>query len=138
LGFVVPLGDNRFEILSPTIMRAGVQAIQLGVPLDQLFDVLAKVNRHTRAIADVFTGMVDDGIVRPVEKEGFPAERWPDVLTAIEALRPLAAEVMLAAFKVNMDDAAEDAFGKILTRVAKEGSRGDSAKSAKSSRGRRH
>jgi hypothetical protein len=65
--------------------------------------------------------MVDDGIVRPEEKNGLPPESFPKVVTAIEGLRPLAAEVVLAGFKVNMDDAAEEAFGKILTRISKEG-----------------
>ncbi|MFY9265878.1 MAG: MerR family transcriptional regulator [Solirubrobacterales bacterium] len=120
LGFVVPLDGERFEVLSPTILRAGVQCVELGIPLDTLFDVLETVNSHSRAIADAFTKMVDTGIVRPIEKEGFPPESVPKVVAAIEALRPLAAEVLLAGFKVKMDEAAEDAFGKILGRIAKE------------------
>ena len=120
LGFIVPLGEDRFEVISPTILRAGVQAVQLGVPIDKLLEVFDQVNKHTRAIADAFTKMVDDGIVRPEEREGLPPESFPKVLTAIEALRPLAAEVVLAGFKVNMDTAAEEAFGKILTRISKE------------------
>jgi DNA-binding transcriptional MerR regulator len=120
LGFIVPLGEDRFEVLSPTIMRAGVQAVQLGVPIEELFSVFKKVSHHTRAIAEAFTKMVDDGIVRPEEREGLPPESFPRVVEAIEGLRPLAAEVVLAGFKVNMDDAAEEAFGKILTRISKE------------------
>jgi DNA-binding transcriptional MerR regulator len=147
LGFVVPLGDDRYEVLSPTILRAGVQAVQLGVPMEELFNVFKKVNHHTRAIAEAFTKMVDDGIVRPEEREGLPPESFPRVVEAIEGLRPLAAEVVLAGFKVNMDDAAEEAFGKILTRISKEslkhapaaaknGDEGDSGKSSKSGRRR--
>jgi DNA-binding transcriptional MerR regulator len=121
LGFVVPLGDDRYEIMSPTILRAGVQALELGVPIEKLLEVFEKVNRHTAAIAEAFTKMVDDGIVRPEERSGLPPESFPKVVTAIEGLRPLAAEVVLAGFKVNMDIAAEEAFGKILTRISKEG-----------------
>jgi DNA-binding transcriptional MerR regulator len=120
LGFIVPLGDDRYEVLSPTILRAGVQALELGVPIEKLLEVFEKVNHHTRAIADAFTKMVDDGIVRPEEKNGLPPESFPTVVTAIQGLRPLAAEVVLAGFKVNMDDAAEEAFGKILRRISKE------------------
>ncbi|MFY9487673.1 MAG: MerR family transcriptional regulator [Solirubrobacterales bacterium] len=120
LGFVVPLDGQRFEVLSPTIMRAGVQCVELGISLETLLDVLSMVHSHSRAIADAFTKMVDVGIVRPFEKDGFPPESFPQVVAAITALRPLAAEVMLAGFKVNMDGAAEDAFGKILNRIAKE------------------
>ncbi len=120
LGFVLPLDNHRFEVISPTIMRAAVQCIQLGVPLDMLLGVLKAVNIHSRAIADAFTKMVDEGIIRPVERDGLPPESFPIVMAAIESLRPLAAEVAMAGFHVNMDNAAEDAFGKILRRIAKE------------------
>jgi DNA-binding transcriptional MerR regulator len=120
VGFVLPLDDDRFEVLSPTILRAAVQCVELGVSLDSLIDVLKTVNSHSRAIADAFTKMVDEGIIRPVEREGMPPEAFPRVLKAIGDLRPLAAEVALAGFRLNMDSAAEDAFGKILQRIAKE------------------
>lgn len=120
LGIVLPLDGNRYEVPSPTILRAGIQCVELGVTLDMLFNVLKAVNVHSRAVADAFTKMVDDGIVRPFEREGLPAESFPRVVAAIEALRPLASEVMLAGFRVSMDEASEDAFGKILNRLAKE------------------
>lgn len=120
LGFAIPLGGDRYEVLSPTLLRAGIKAMSLGVDVDVLFDVFKKVNEHTRAIAEVFTKMVDVGVVRPQEKAGLPPESFPTVVSAIEALRPLATETVLASFRVNMDQAAEDAFGKILQRIAKE------------------
>lgn len=120
LGFAIHLGDDRYEIISPTLMRAGAQAVQLGVDVEMLLKVFEKVNEHARAIATVFTKMVDDGIVRPEEKQGLPPESFPRVVSAIEGLRPLAAEVVTASFRVNMDQAAEEAFGKILQRIAKE------------------
>lgn len=120
LGFAIPLGDDRYEILSPTLLRAGMKAMQLGVDINVLFEVFKKVNDHTRAISEVFTKMVDVGVVRPQEKAGLPPESFPTVVSAIEALRPLATETVMASFGVNMDRAAEEAFGKILQRIAKE------------------
>ena len=120
LGFMIPLGEDRYEVLSPTLLRAGISALELGVPVDTLFDVFKKVNDHTRAIAEVFTKMVDTGVVRPQEKAGLPPESFPKVVEAIEGLRPLATETVMASFRVNMDTAAEEAFGKILQRIAKE------------------
>lgn len=120
LGFAIPLGDDRYEVLSPTLLRAGAKAMELGVDVDVLFEVFRKVNEHTKAIAEVFTKMVDVGVVRPQEKAGLPPESFPTVIAAVEALRPLATETVLASFRVNMDQAAEEAFGKILQRIAKE------------------
>ncbi|MFT4049468.1 MAG: MerR family transcriptional regulator [Solirubrobacterales bacterium] len=144
LGFAIPLGGDRYEVLSPTLLRAGIKAMELGVDIDVLFDVFKKVNEHTRAIAEVFTKMVDVGVVRPQEKAGLPPESFPTVVSAIEALRPLAGETVTASFRVNMDLAAEEAFGKILQRIAKEDlrlrkaeARASESESKKSS-GRRH
>lgn len=120
LGIAIPLDDDRYEITSPTLLRAGIKALELGVPVDVLFDVIKKVNDHTRAIAEVFTKMVDVGVVRPQEKAGLPPESFPAVITAVEALRPLATDTVMSSFRVNMDQAAEEAFGKILQRIAKE------------------
>lgn len=142
MGFAVPLGGDRYEVLSPTLLRSGLRALELGVSVDALFDVIKKVHTHTRAISDAFTKMVDTAIVRPEEKKGLPPESFPTVVQAIEGLRPLASEVVMASFRVSMDHAAEEAFGKILQRIAKEdlkaGIRGDSADSErKTSRSRK-
>ena len=136
LGFAIPLGGDRYEIVSPTLLRAGLRARELGVSTDVLFEVFKKVSVHTSAIASVFTKMVDDGIVRPEEKKGLPPESFPTVLSAIEGLRPLAAEVVMASFRVNMDKAAEEAFGKILQRIAREDLK--SGSSSKRSSRKRH
>lgn len=133
LGFAIPLGDDRYEILSPTLMRAAVQAVQLGISIEVLLGVFKKVSEHTRAISQVFTKMVDDGIVRPEEKQGLPPESFPRVVSAIEGLRPLATEVVLASFRVNMDHESEESFGRILTRIAKEDLR-DSASEKRTTR----
>lgn len=134
LGFAIPLGDDRYEVLSPTLLRAAARALELGISIDVLFKVFKKVNEHTRAISSVFTKMIDEEVVRPEEKQGLPPETFPRVLTAIEGLRPLASEVVMTSFRVNMEQAAEEAFGKILTRIAREDLK-DSASSKR--RGRR-
>jgi DNA-binding transcriptional MerR regulator len=136
LGFVIPIGDGTYEVLSPTLVRAGASARELGITTEQLFSVFKKVSDHTRAIAEVFTKMVDDGIVRPEERDGLPPESFPKVVNAIEGLRPLAAETVLASFRVNMDHAAEEAFGKILQRIAREDLKTSSRSSSKESKER--
>lgn len=148
MGFAVPLGGDRYEVLSPTLLRSGLRAVELGVSVDEIFEVFRKVSDHTRAIADAFTKMVDRGIVRPEEKKGLPPESFPKVASAVDGLRPLASEVVMATFSLNMDRAAEEAFGKILQRIAKEdlkagirkagdGNGDKPAKSSSSSRSRR-
>src|SRR5436305_1429390 len=46
-----------------------------------------------------------------------PEERWPEVRAALERLRPLAADTLLAIFGVAMADASEEAFGREIERL---------------------
>jgi hypothetical protein len=46
-----------------------------------------------------------------------PAERWPEMDEAIERLRPLAAEALLAIFHRRMKSQIEAAFGELTERL---------------------
>ena len=48
LGIVVPLGEGRFEIPSPTLLRAGETLMELGIPLEKAFDVIESVGPPRR------------------------------------------------------------------------------------------
>src|SRR5206468_3011098 len=48
-----------------------------------------------------------------------PEERWPEVREALERLRPLASESLLAVFQLTMTEAVDDAFGRELVRQAR-------------------
>ena len=42
----------------------------------------------SRTIAREFVRLFVHDVVEPFEAEGLPAERWPDIVRAIERLRP--------------------------------------------------
>ena len=58
-----------------------------------------------------------DEVWKPFEAAGRPPQRWPDVAEALERMRPLAAESVLAVFQLAMSDAVERAFGRELERM---------------------
>jgi hypothetical protein len=60
---------------------------------------------------------------QPFQGEGTPDERWPDVSDALERMRPLASDTMLAIFQMAMDDAVEEAFGRELARARRHAKR---------------
>jgi DNA-binding transcriptional MerR regulator len=119
LGFLVPLGDGRFEAPSPSLLRAAEEVVALGIPLAAALDALAKVHRNSQSTARAFVGLFLDEVWRPFDAAGRPAEQWPEVTGAIERLRPLAAEALLAIVKQTMADAVEEAFGRILEQQAR-------------------
>jgi DNA-binding transcriptional MerR regulator len=119
LGIVVPLGEGRFEIPSPTLLRAGETLLALGIPLEKALDVIEYVALQADSVADAFVKLFLDRVWKPFDRAGQPEPDWPAVLAALEQLRPLATEVLVAIFQPRMTQATEKAFGRELERRAK-------------------
>jgi DNA-binding transcriptional MerR regulator len=119
LGFVRPLGENRFEILSPRLERASQELAELGVPLETALDVTATLKRHGAAVAKAYVRLFLDHIWRPFEEAGEPEERWHEVREALERLRPLAGESLVAVFQIVMTHAVEQALERELARIGR-------------------
>jgi DNA-binding transcriptional MerR regulator len=119
LGVIVPLGEGRFEVPSPTLLRAGETLLGLGVPLDKALDVIEDVARSSESVADAFVKLFVERVWKPFDRSGQPETDWPAVLAALEQLRPLATEVLVAIFQQRMTQATETAFGRELERRKK-------------------
>ena len=74
-------------------------------------------NWSTAAVADAFVRVFVDDVLGPLPEGGVhdPAE-WARKRDALERLRPLASDALLAAFKQKMTKAAEHRFAKVLDR----------------------
>ena len=114
LGLVRALGDDKFEEPSPRLARASAELAALGVPPETALDVAARVRRNAEGVARAFVELFLNEVWKPFEEAGRPEERWPEVREALERLRPLAAESLLAIFQITMSEAVEEAFGREL------------------------
>jgi DNA-binding transcriptional MerR regulator len=114
LGILRPLGDGRYEVPSPTLWRAGEELLELGIGMATSLDVMERIRRHTESIARTFVDLFWDEIWKPFEEAGLPEEDWPRVREALERLRPLASDAVLAAFRQTMTAAVEKAFGELI------------------------
>jgi DNA-binding transcriptional MerR regulator len=119
LGILVPLGEGRYEVPSPTLLSAGETLLSLGIPLPKALDVIESVARHADSVAQAFVRLFLERVWKPFDKAGQPDTDWPAVLAALEQLRPLASEVFVAIFQQRMTQATEKAFGRELERRAK-------------------
>src|SRR2546421_9536306 len=63
LGLVRDLGDDRFEIVSPTLLRAAEELVGLGIPLAHAIAVAETIQRHSRAIAEAFVRLFMQDVV---------------------------------------------------------------------------
>jgi DNA-binding transcriptional MerR regulator len=116
IGLLRDLGDGRFELPSPRLWKAGEELARLGVAPDRVLDATEALARHADGAARTFVELFLDGVWQPFEAAGRPPERWPEVREALERLRPLAAESLLAMFQLVMTDRVEEAFGREMAR----------------------
>jgi DNA-binding transcriptional MerR regulator len=127
LGLLRELDDGRFEERSPRLGRAGLELARLGIDPETGLDVIAVARRHAEGVAEAYVQLFLNEIWKPFVAEGRPEERWPEVRDAIERLRPLAAEVLLAVFGLAMTEATDRAFGRELDLIREEVRREDAA-----------
>jgi DNA-binding transcriptional MerR regulator len=137
MGFLVDLGEGRFEIPSPTLFRAAEELRALGIDADTALDVLEEIERGSRSIARAFVKLFVEQVWRPFAASGQSESEWPDVRNAIERMRPLATDAVMAVFRRTMTEAVEQRFGEELERRAGEAG-GDASRShSRAPRGRR-
>lgn len=119
LKLLIPLGDDRFEIPSPALMKAAEEVTALGVSLHAALALVERVSRDCESISRAFVKLFLRELWEPFEHAGQPEERWDGVIEAIDALRPIASEALLAVFKQRMTAQVETAFGKVLAQQTK-------------------
>jgi DNA-binding transcriptional MerR regulator len=137
LGLFRELGDGRYEVLSPRIQRAGMELAELGVPPEVALDVATQVRTHARRVARVFIDLFMESVWKPFNEAGRPEEEWPKVREALERLRPLASEALLAIFQQVMSETVEETTGREIQRGLATPASGDGGRSRRRSSRRR-
>ena len=119
LGILRPLPDGNFEELSPRLGRASAELAAVGIPAETALDVASELRKHSDAVAKVFVGLFIGQIWRPFEKRGSPEHDLPAVRDALERLRPLASDALLAMFQLVMTEVVEERIGREVERIQK-------------------
>jgi len=133
LGILRQLPDGKVEVISPRLQQAGTALVELGVSAGAAVDTAGDLRRHSESVAKVFVELFVKEIWEPFDKAGRPEEDWPKVREALDGMRPLASDALLAMFQITMGESTEKAGERTLRDAAKPGRRG----SSKSKRGRR-
>jgi DNA-binding transcriptional MerR regulator len=110
-GLVEPLPDGRLRVLDPTLLAAGLQVVQLGVPPRALLQAQAQVVEHVREIARTYVTMfLETGAETLVEEQ-----QLDQVEGSAARVQAAAAQALLASYRTEMADAVERA---VETRLA--------------------
>lgn len=116
LGVMRPLGDGRFEVISPKLLQAGAEMAELGIPVEVALDALQALKERSVAVAEVFIQVFNDQIWEPFDLDGRPREEWPRVRNALQRLRPLASDAFIASFQFAMEEVSERAISEAIRR----------------------
>jgi DNA-binding transcriptional MerR regulator len=119
LKLLVPLGEDRFEVPSPALLRAAEQVTDLGISMHVALALVERVARNCESISRAFTRLYLQELWEPFQRAGQPEDRWDEVIGAVDTLRPLASEALLALFKQSMTTQLEDTFGKVIEHQSK-------------------
>lgn len=114
MGIVRQLPDGRFEVISPRLQRAGTALIELGVSAQASIETAAELRRSSEVVARTFVELFAREIWEPFEKAGRPEEDWPKMREALERMRPLASDALLAMFQITMGEWTEKAGERTL------------------------
>ena len=117
LGILRALPDGNYEELSPTLGRASAELAALGIPAEAALDVAAEIHKHAGAVAKVFVELFISQVWKPFDEQGRPDHDLPAVRDALERLRPLASDALLAMFQLVMTEAVEDRMGREVERL---------------------
>jgi hypothetical protein len=77
--------------------------------------VLEQITRSSQTVADAFIRLFRDDVLAQIESSRDP-DGWKRAAAAVERLRPLASEALLATFQQVMTQAVEKALGEELTK----------------------
>ena len=107
MGLVERLDDGRLQVLDPSLLTAGLQVVELGVPPAALIAAQTRVVEHVRAIADVYVSMfLETGwpsmLDGPAAQAGTPDRQLDAVRDLVDRLQPAAAQALLASFRTEM------------------------------------
>ena len=117
LGLLRELGDGTYELASPRLDHAARELTALGLSQEQTLAVAAELRKHADRVAQMYAELFLEHVWKPFDEAGSPEERWPEVSTALERLRPLAGESLVAMFGLAMTEAIDTAMGRELARL---------------------
>ncbi len=118
LGVLVPIGDDRYEAPSPVLLALAEEVVGAGISLPATLAVLGDIERHCDSVSRRFVELFLGEVWKPFQQADMPEERWPEIEQAVERLRPIASEALMAIFQQRLGGQIEEAFREIARRLA--------------------
>jgi DNA-binding transcriptional MerR regulator len=116
---LVPLGDGRFEVPSPSLLQAAEELVRRGIGLEPALSLLELAQETCDTLARSFIEVFVARVWKPFQESGYPQAQWSEVAETIDRLRPLASQAMLAIFQQAIAREIEVRLGRELKKMSK-------------------
>jgi len=110
-GLAERLDEDTVSLNEPVLIRAGAQAISIGLAPETVLDLLADLRDDLSHIAERFVDVVRAELWRPFVERGLPPEEWDTLTSSIEGIIPVATQATLAMFRHELGLAIESGVG---------------------------
>jgi DNA-binding transcriptional MerR regulator len=107
-GLIEDLGGGAIRVHSPGMVRAGAEAVRLGMPLDALLSTRRMVLEHVTEVAENFVDLFRRTVWQDFVAAGLPADRFEEIRDVVAKLQPVAAQTVMSAFRETMPRAVGD------------------------------
>jgi DNA-binding transcriptional MerR regulator len=88
---LIEMDGQTIQTSSLNTLKAGAELASLGIPLEELLDVLAMIRSNVETIADNLVELVSEQVLSPYDQHSLPPkEDLPQIAELIWRLRPLA------------------------------------------------
>ncbi|MEJ2871840.1 MerR family transcriptional regulator [Actinomycetospora sp. OC33-EN08] len=101
-GMVEEMGGDHIRVHSPEMVRAGVEAAALGLPVEALLRTRETVLAHLDEVADGFVDLFRRTVWQEFVAAGLPLDGLENVRHAVASLQPIAARTVMSAFRETM------------------------------------
>ncbi|MGH3361787.1 MAG: hypothetical protein ACRDOM_04940 [Nocardioides sp.] len=120
LGLIVCVDEETVRLLRPVLVRAGAQALSLGLSREQVLGLFDAITDAMSGLAARFVVAFRADVWRPFLDAGMPEEHWPGIVSSIERLLPVVSQATLASFRFELTGAIENAMGEELSGLTGE------------------
>ena len=114
MGILRDIGDDSYEVLSPTLLDTGAKLVTAGVPIERMIQEGEQLREDCDRIAERFVEMFVTYIWQPFSDAGRPAHDMNRVLDYLEVTRPLPVAATSAMITQSMKRQLEEALADLI------------------------
>jgi DNA-binding transcriptional MerR regulator len=118
MGVISALGEDRWEVRSPRLLRAGAELVGIGMPLLEVLELGAQLRARVAGVASLFVASAAPYVIGEHPPGWVPdASDLPRIVTLVEQLRPLARVVVDEELAGALDAGIADYVGRWLANT---------------------